>query len=440
VIEVRCFQSLEELTSLREEINALNMASVRPDPFSTLEFYESYFQHDQLLSESKGFYLCFLAAFEDSRLVGYLPLKRTSLRVFGLRATKLNFFAVHDIDLPHLVARTEYAQAVVKACHDYLFGHDKNWSLLEFQQQTKDSLLFQPPFVDAPKGYRIRHWPEWSSWTIPIRWKSLQEYVKEFSKKFRSNVSRQMRNLFAAGQLEFIGSSDPEVTPFLLELYLGIETFSWKSQAGLSIGRSPARIEYFRRLLTTDQPMRVSILLLLLNGVPIAGLINGSYGGALYALQVVFDDRLSRLSPGAAILLLGMREAIIGGYRHFSLLSGFDYFKNRWLAEATETQSIQIYRTSSPLFWRRTFGDLVRKVLRGVRKKSGMLSNPDRVTTAVPSEESTNPAAALESRGTAEQQSRVSVLIAKVRCGQYQSLSAAELAAAMPFGMAYIGS
>jgi len=417
LIEVHCFQSLKDLASLREEINALNLASERPDPFSTLEFYESYLQHDQLLSESKGFRLCFLVAFDDSRLVGYLPLKRTSLRVFGLRATKLNFFAVHDIDLPHLVARAEYAQAVAKACHDYLFGRDRNWSLLEFQQQTKDSMLFQPPFVNAPKGY-----------------------VKEFSKKFRSNVGRQMRNLFAAGHLEFIGSSDPEVTPFLLDLYLGIETFSWKSQAGLSIGRSRTRIEYFRRLLITDQPMRVSILLLLLNGMPIAGLINGSYGGALYALQVVFDDRLSRLSPGAAILLLGMREAIVGGYRHFSLLSGFDYFKNRWLAEATETQSIQIYRTSSPLFWRRTFGDLVRKVLRGVRKKSGMLSNPDRVTTAVPSEESTNPAAALESRGTAEQQSRVSVLIAKVRCGQYQSLSAAELAAAMPFGMAYIGS
>ena len=421
--------------SLREEINALNLASVHPDPFSTLEFYESYLQHDQLLSESRGFRLCFLAAFDDGCLVGYLPLKRTQVRVLGLRVTKVNFVAVHDIDMPHLVARTDRAQQVAKALHDYLFDRDMKWGLLEFQQQTKESLLFQIPVQLASKVYRVRRWPGWSNWTIPIRWKSLQQYVKELSKKARSNVSRQMRNLFAAGSLEFIASSDPAVTPALLELYLGIETYSWKSQAALTIGRNSARIEYFRSLLAVGQPMRISILLLLLDGVPIAGLINGAYGGALYALQVVFDDRHRLQSPGSAILLLGVREAIAGQYRCFNLLSGFDYYKNHWLAEATDTQTIQIYRSSSPLFWRRMFGDLVRGLMLRVRKRPTMLFNPVRKAIALPAENADAACAVSEIGRTAQQKGRIAALIAEVRCGQHQRLSPAELAAAMPFQM-----
>ena len=440
MIEVRCFQNFEELAPLRGEINALNLASVNADPFSTLEFYESYLRHDQLLSESKGFRLCFLAAFDDGCLVGYLPLKLTRFRVFGLRVTKVDFFAVHDIDLPHLVARTDLALPVANAFHGYLFGSDMKWGLLEFQQQTYESLLFQIPFQTAPKGYRIRHWPGWSNWTIQIRWKSLQEYVKEIPKKARSNFSRQMRNLHVAGSLEFIGSSDPAVTPALLELYLGIETYSWKALAALTIGRNSVRIEYFKSLLAAGQPMRISIALLLLDGLPIAGLINGIYGDTLYALQVVFDDRHKLVSPGSAILFLGVREAIVGQYRFFNLLAGFDHFKNRWLAEATETQSTQIYRTSSPLFWRRIFGDLVRSIVLHIRKRSAMFLFPARKIIALPIEDSDASCAVSETRLTTEQRSRIAALIAEVRCGQHQSLSAAELAAAMPFKMPLSGS
>ena len=433
MIQIRCFQSIGELASLREEINALNRASESPDPFSTLEFYESYVSHDQLHSEANSVELRFLVAFEEGRIVGYLPLKQSSVRVLGLRSTKLSFFAVHDIDLPHLVTRAEYAQQIAEALHAYLFNCDRSWGLLELQQQAKDSLFMRPPFQNAPKGYRVRYWPGWSNCSIPIRWGSIRDYFGELKKKFRGNVSRQMRGLFAAGVLEFIESSDPEATPSLLELYLGVEPHSWKWQAGLSIGKSSPRIEYFQSLLAAEQPMRISVLLLLLDGAPIAGLINGAYAGALYALQVVFDDRLSRLAPGSAILLLGVRQAILGRYRTFNLLSGFDYFKNRWLAQTTETRGVQIYRISSPFFWRRTLGDWMRSMLSLVKRQSPMLSNPDRKAVTPMEGASTDPAAASAIRPTPEQQCRIDELLEKARRGRCQSLSAAELAVAMPF-------
>ena len=158
-------------------------------------------------------------------------------------------------------------------------------------------------------------------------------------------------------------SSDPAITPYLFDLYRIVESRSWKSTADAAIGRDPKWVEYYEGLLGARQPMHLSIHVLLLDGVPIAGLINGSFQKGLYALHIAYDQGLSRLAPGAAVLLMGMRQAIDGRFAFFDLLWGFGYYKTRWLAEMTETRSVQIYRKGGIFFWRRMLGDLKRRML-----------------------------------------------------------------------------
>lgn len=43
-MKVQCYESLEAAAFLRAHVNALNVASSRPDPFSTFEFFENYFE------------------------------------------------------------------------------------------------------------------------------------------------------------------------------------------------------------------------------------------------------------------------------------------------------------------------------------------------------------------------------------------------------------
>jgi hypothetical protein len=330
LIDVRRFGSLEEAGFLRDEVNALNRAGVRPDPFSTFEFFENFLRHDHFFPQGQGLRLWFLAAFDAGRLVGYMALKQTAHKVLGLLAPKLDFLVTHDADRPQLVARPEHALAVSEAFYAYLLEHKREWSFLELRQQDAASPLFPPPAGVRLKGYWVRQWPSLDNGTIHVRWDTLDAYFKSFSKKFRSNVSRQMRSLLAAGEVEYLASSDPATTPALLELYHSIEPSSWKSRAGVTIGRYPQWVEYFKGLLDARQPMRVSIQVLLLDGLPIAGLISGAFMKGLYALHIVYDDRLSRLAPGSAMLLMGMRQAIDGRYAFFNLLSGFGYYKVRW--------------------------------------------------------------------------------------------------------------
>ncbi len=432
MITVRCYDSLSQAAPLRHDIDALNRLSARPDPFSTFSYLQTYLRHDEHHPSGQGMGLWFLCAFRDERLVGYLALKRVETRVMGFRSATLGFLVTHDTDRPHLVARPDDELAVSQAFYAHVLSRRSEWSFLELAQQGECSTLFPPPAGVDLGGYLVRQWPSLENCTIPVRWDSLSGYVKAMSKKFRGNLGRQLNGLFDAGEVELLSSSDPADTPALLELYLGIEPRSWKAQADADIGRHPQRIAYFRSLLEARQPMQISIHLLLMDGVPVAGLISGAFERGLYALHIVYDDRLNRLGPGSTMLLLGMRQAIEGGFGFFNLLSGFGYFKVRWLAEATPLHVAQIYRTGTPLYWRRRFGDLKRRLMPQAAAAALPMFNPSRraVADALP------PPPAFDAR----QRERMASLIGAVRGGHGVHLGKAQLAAILPLGRARAGS
>ncbi len=429
MIEVRCFHSLEKAAFLRDEINALNRLSARPDPFSAFEFLENFFHHDEYHPQGRGLRLWFLTAFEAGRLIGYVALKQVTKKIFGIKTSMIGFLVTHDTDRPHLVARSEHLSCVSEAFYAYLLRHKREWSFLEFQQQDDGSPLFPPPATVKLSGYMVRQWPSMENGTLHLRWSSLHDYFQALSRNSRTNVRRLLRRLCEAGELELLSSADASATPLLFELYRSIEPHSWKSKAQADIGRHPERIEYFKSLLDPKQAMRISIHILLLDGIPIAGFITGAFLNGLYALHIVYDERLSRLAPGSAILLMGIRQAIDGGFEFFNLLSGFSYYKLRWLAQITETRIGQIYRIGGILFWHRVLGDWKRRLFAAPYTARASF-NPAR---RVAHQTETDTSADVPLQVSFQERARIAALVAKIRQGQGEFLSAAQLIAAMPF-------
>jgi len=376
LISVCCFDSLPAAAHLRDEVNALNRRSARPDPFSTFEFFENYQRNGDVQPPGHSPQLWFLAAFRAGRLIAYLALEQVTHRILWIRVATLGFLVTHDGDRPHLVASPDDQQDASAAIYKHLLERRREWALLELQQQDASSPLFPPPAAADLSGHLVSQWPSLPNCTIHVRWATLHDYVAAMDKKFRSNLDRQLRHLIAAGRLEWLSSSDPLATPALLELYRSIEPRSWKSSTHTSIGSHPQRTAYFEGLLQAHQPMRVSIQILLLDDVPIAGLINGGFGDGLYALHIVYDEAFSLFTPGSAMLLLGMRQAIQGGFGSFNLLSGFDYYKARWLAQASDTQIAQIYRVGTLPYWHRKLGDWKRVLFPGRADPVRALFNP----------------------------------------------------------------
>lgn len=432
MIEVRCLHALTEAEPFRAQINTLNRASPRPDPFSDFSYYQTCLGNlMQFGAAGEALRLWLLLAFRDGELIGYLALKHCRQRIFGLRVGKLDLLTAHIADRPHLVARGEDEDVVGTAFYDYLLSRRSEWSLLEFQQQDTGSALLRAP-AETDRGLlQQRHWPNMANGTITVNWRSTSDYFAALSKKSRSNVGRQMRSLLAAGEVEVLSSSDAGSRSALFELYQSIEPQSWKTAAGGAIGSDPQRLAYYWGLMQADQAMQIHVQVLLLDGVPIAGLISGSFGRGLYALHIVYDDRAAQLAPGSAIFWMGMRLAIEGGYQFFDLLWGFGYYKTRWLAEMSETRSLQIYRIDRPYFWRRALGDVRRRYLGGKADEDTTQFNPARQQRE-PTEhaEDLSPQQELADAG---QRRRYAELRSQVCAGEGEFLSSTALAATMPF-------
>ena len=430
MIEVRCFHSLADAQPFRDAMNALNLASARPDPFSTFEFYDNYLRHAAAIPAVAQPRLWLLLAFSEDRLVGYLALKLCRFRVLGLPAARLDLLTAHKADRPHLVAAGDNVAAVAAAMYAYVLGRRKEWSLLEFQQQDAASALRPVPPQATSGACSFQQWPTMATGAVAVRWQSLAAYFSALSKKFRSDLKRQMRGLLAAGDVELLTSSDAQTLPPFFELYRSVEAHSWKAETDAAFAGRNQWTPYYTGLMDGGQPMRVAIQVLLLDGVPIAGLITGAFGKGLYALHTVYDERFSRLAPGSALLLMGIRLAIEGGYGFFDLLQGFGYYKTRWLAEMTETYSFQIYRVGSPFYWRRVLGDAKRRWFGAAVTDETPLANPSR--RAVATDEPDTLAAGTPAASSAEH-AHYAALIARVKRGRGEFLSSLQLAAALPF-------
>jgi CelD/BcsL family acetyltransferase involved in cellulose biosynthesis len=362
VLTVHCASSLEEIAAEREQLNAINRDSRLPDPFSTFEFYELYFAQDEFFRHGVDSELWFLTVREEGRIIGYLPLRRVRDRALGIGCWKVEFFATHDNDRPHLVARPADEERCRHAVFRWLYEHRREWSFLELKQQPADSSLRGTSVFSSPRYY-VRSFPNLENGSIDIRWNTLRAWFGELSKKMRSNLSRQFRALAAMGRLEHLASSDPAATPLLFELYRTIEARSWKASADATISRSPRRVEFFRQLLGPRSPMRVRIDLLLLDGIPVTGLLCGAFDRRLYGLHTVFDNAYAQVGPGGSALLFGMREAIEGGHLSFNLLSGFRYYKTRWQANVTKTDAVQVFRVGTARFFQALLGQMRRTLL-----------------------------------------------------------------------------
>jgi hypothetical protein len=435
--EVRCLHEPAGLLGLREQINALNLASEQPDPFSTCEFYSNFLERGLLLPQSE-LELWFLAAFSGNELIGYLALKRVARKVLGLSTYGLEFLVGHEVDRPHVVARAEHLAAVSRAMFEYLLQRREQWSWLELQGQTAESALDPTQLgVDLP-GCMTREFPNWDNCTIQVRWPTVQQYVQAMSKNMRSELRRRLRRLLQLGELELMSSSDPQATPALFDLYCSIEQRSWKAETEVAIGDA-VHAEYVRGLLAEEQPMRIVIHILLLDGVPIAGLICGLFATpmakTLYALHLAYDNRFAAASPGSAVLLMGVRHAIEQGCTSINLLAGFTYYKTRWLAATAPRRSIQIYRRGTVLALRRVLGD----VLRGLRRKPqdsvrvNLLRHAQAAATVASMPDEAIGDGATAAVGALERR-RFVAKISQAHLGLCETLTAAEIAASASLG------
>lgn len=358
-LTVQALRSLTELRRHRDAIDALNLASRRPCPFSTVEYLETFLAHDEFGAREDELYA--LLAFDGAQLVGYLPLRRH--RAFAGKVVpyhRVGVMVSHDTDRPHVVSRPEDESRCAKAFYEHLL-RERGWSLLELNFQDEASALFTPPPVN-PLRHWVRRYENMPISRVPVTWRTFDEYLASMTKSHRRVLTRSLRRTLQAGHAEAVSCSDPAGLRALLELYLDVERRSWKEAAHAGIRRDPRRVAFFEALAQPGRPMALTVHLLLLDGLPVSGGVVGVFAGVLHALEICFDQDYEHLGCGHVGGLLSFRQAGLLGVSEINLNGNYAYNKANLGAEPTRTWAVQVYRVGSVPWLRAQAGNLLRRL------------------------------------------------------------------------------
>jgi CelD/BcsL family acetyltransferase involved in cellulose biosynthesis len=350
------FRSIRGVPLLESALDELNMASRRPSPFAGTGFLQGFLDHDEFAALGQDVLL--LAAVEGDALVGFLPLRRAPVRLFGRVERKVEFVVTHDSDRPGIVARPEDEERCARAFFRHLFRRER-FSVLELVNQEEASPLLRPLRRRHPRYY-ARTLDGLSTAIIQTRDHDFGTWFSGLDSHFRLNVGRLGRRLLGAGRVEWVSACDPRARLPLLELYLDLERRSWKRQNGL--GRHPERVALHRVLCEPGQDLRLSFHFLRIDGAVIAGSIDADFPGVRYGMETCYDESLAKLGPGHLQSLLTIREAFVRQAPSFNLFGGYCYYKGSWGAQLLSTRTLQVFRAGSAHWVKALLGDVRRRV------------------------------------------------------------------------------
>lgn len=357
-LRVTAYRSLEALAPWRDALDALVLASPRGSPFHTVEYLAAFLADDEYAPADSEPLL--LVARDDDRPVGFLALRRRTDRGFG-RRRRIELLTTHDMAHPGLVARAEDEARCAAAFIEYLQRRERGWSFLELREQEAGSALAELPGLDR-RRYRVRTIRNNPSTVVELAGTSYDDWLARIRSNHWRRFCRRVRSLLGAGHVEFVACEGRAPALALLDLYLELEARSWKVAARAGIARHPRRLALFRRMVqleTCDAPLFHFVLL---DGVPIAGLLSLRNAGVAYGMETAFDERCARFAPGNLLFLLVLRDAYERGLRALDLLSNYAYYKSQWGATVTESQAVQAYRRFSRYHLRATIGELRRRL------------------------------------------------------------------------------
>jgi Acetyltransferase (GNAT) domain len=370
-LTVTTIDGIAVLERMAAEIDQLNLISTRPNAFLSAAFLHCYALRIEYYTPGKEERL-FLVR-EGTRLIGCAPMRRSierfgpALGPFSLRSIRLNFLASLDTDQPGLICAPEDEERVAIALMHYICEHERDWDMVEFAGQRRDTALHRAVHAATSSRFRARDIEVEPYNEITLTWPDLMNYFRSLVKKMRSNISRQARRLYAAGEIELVLAEGSPATSAWFDAYCDLDKRSWKHDTESSIQRHPRRVRFYREIVAGRGGMEPSFVGVLLDGVLVAGLIVGSNTGVspnqqgAWCLEMAYDKSLADLGPGQLLLLIAVGEAIHRGDRFLNFLQMFAYYKHRWKAEPIDVVNVQLLRRFSLLDARGLAGELKRK-------------------------------------------------------------------------------
>lgn len=277
----------------RAEWDALLHAALEDNPFLSRQFVLASFRAFGGVGDTRFLVI----RSEDGALAGLVPFRVRSLPFREARIA-LDIYQVHGVPL---IARA-HAEAAVRALagfvasapgvpRRFLFPHiDSSGPFAALLGHAAAAHGFEAHFVRRyrrPALVRID-----GGYTAHLR--------KIIGKRRRKDMERNLRRLSELGEVRYEHATEPDLVRRRVEAFLAMEHAGWKGARGTSfLARADhalhARLSYCGGL---GPDGLTSVDSLLLDGTPVAAIVNIAAGRTVFSAKCAYDETYARCSPG----------------------------------------------------------------------------------------------------------------------------------------------
>ena len=337
-ISAQVIEALDLTAAVQEEWEHVFQASTS-EPSTSLEWTlglaHHYVRHDDRV---------FIVRLQrHGRAVGFVPLVARTIRV--LRQRCLLLMPISEIFNTHGdLLLCEQSSEIVDALFDAVDNLGVRWDCLRLS-----NLLEGNPVTSLLQTRsRARRWTCCTRYSGASFFLSLpatfDAYLAARSAKFRNHARRAERKLRAAGPLRVVEITDAREFETAYAAIMEIEQASWKETHGLSIHAVPRQTAFYREWGPAAAAAgRLHLLLLTLNGKPIAHNIGYLRGGCYSYLKTSYAAKYRPLSP-ATFLRLRLIERLIGRGIHSIDFPGRLYeWERQWTDVVRWQHVVSIY-------------------------------------------------------------------------------------------------
>lgn len=341
MLHVREINEIRQLDEIRSAWNALLEQTPGANFFQSIDWLECYWQHF-----GEGQRLRVLIVREDQRVIGILPLvvRTEKTRVGRLRVLT---YPLHDWGTFYGPIGPDPTSTLAAGLrHVRQTSHD--WDLLDLRWVDAEGADCGQTERAMEQAGSQPHKQAWASAPIIDLSGGWQQYWRSRDTKFRKNIDRCERRLREAGEVKLVryrpksfspvacdGTEPPQAAGLNENLYdecVAISERSWQGSADDGTTLCHPQVRDFLRDAHAAATRRgeVDLLLLLLDGRPIAFIYCYCCQGRIYGLRKGFDPQFASLHPGHVLQKMMLEDGCRRGDSVYDLGVGYHDTKRYW--------------------------------------------------------------------------------------------------------------
>ncbi len=304
-LSFRVLRRLSELASIADDWDDLVFRVTGRPPVTSHAWVASLLEHQ--LDDSDGL-LC-LAAYEDERLVGVMPVGLRPTKVLGKAAVEVHQPGKPRNNSVDAVMRPGYERRVLAGFREALDEEVPGWYGLEFLWVDHASPLLHVEDGLGPRSVKVSHAAgRASAVDTRVTW---EEFSSRLGQGLRKQIKRAYSRITETVEVRTEFLAGAEARPECLDRFMAVEASGWKGQARTAIAANARVIQVHRSLCTRlHRRGMLEFHFLKLGDRDIAAHMAVRSGRTLYLYKIGYDEAFSRYSPGVLLRELTLARAI----------------------------------------------------------------------------------------------------------------------------------